>query len=197
MNTKANVSRNLGANIATGDYILFLDDDVTIAPDFIEKTIKFVRSRADGAISRLRIGQKDIGIIFNENGLLIRREIISKYPFDETLGPGTLYASSEALDLKIRLARAGIRLVESEALVLHPPLIESVTAEKVFLYAVGNSIVALRYGQVSNLLLEMCKCIAKGFLNIFGLKKRHSFVRQRLAGLIAGTILYEKNTLDR
>src|SRR5690349_6054404 len=52
LNSKANVSRNLGAFIATSDYVLFLDDDVTIAPDFVEKMIKFVRGKADGAISR-------------------------------------------------------------------------------------------------------------------------------------------------
>ncbi len=43
-------SRNLGAKVATGDLILFLDDDVVLEPTFIEEIVKVFREDPSGKI---------------------------------------------------------------------------------------------------------------------------------------------------
>jgi glycosyltransferase involved in cell wall biosynthesis len=196
LNSKANVSRNLGAWIATGQYVLFLDDDVILDPTFIDKSLAIINQNPDGAISILHIGTENKGHLFNENGLIIKRSIIIRGGFNEKLGPGTLFASSEALDLKFRLLRYGVKLVKNDGVVLHPPLADTETADKVFLYAIGNCVVALKYKKIGHILFEIIKSSIKTLLNITKREKQYIFARHRLACLIAGLILYEKHSLD-
>ena len=94
------VSRNVGVDHAKGEYIVFLDDDNEIHPDYLEKTIKAlspgISAVGVGKIIKYPEGevyQKPLkGKYFSINdGFLIKKEA-----FQEIRGDGRLQANEDA-----------------------------------------------------------------------------------------------------
>ncbi|MDP3785230.1 MAG: glycosyltransferase family 2 protein [bacterium] len=73
-------SRNRGAKLAEGKYILFLDNDVLVKPDAIEKLLKFLESNSAVAITG--------GLLVTEQGTLMRWNFGPRRTrfFDEPIG---------------------------------------------------------------------------------------------------------------
>jgi O-antigen biosynthesis protein len=75
-------------------------------------------SAADGALERGEWAPSDVGTGAN---LLVPRAILNEIGgFDTTLGPGTVGAAGEDVDLLYRLARVGTLLYAPAAVVFHP-----------------------------------------------------------------------------
>lgn len=102
-------SRNLGADYAKGDYIVFLDDDNEFEPDFLERTtIHF----SDFLVSGVSVGKNIIypegrvyqsppqGNYFSMNdGFLIRKKAFQKIRYDEEL------TANEDVDFGLRFLK--------------------------------------------------------------------------------------------
>jgi len=54
-------SRNIGVDLATGDVILFLDDDVALFPDYVAEVLKVFESDQDGEIAG--VGGREANLI--------------------------------------------------------------------------------------------------------------------------------------
>lgn len=111
-------ARNAGVAVATGDYILPLDCDDRLAPDFLEKTLLLMRRhpKAGFAFTYLRLSGDKHGILRKNYNffvqlflnqlpycMLIRREVlVTAGAYDESLREGY-----EDWEFNIRLGRHG------------------------------------------------------------------------------------------
>lgn len=88
-------ARNIGAKASTGDIILFLDDDVVVAPDFITHLKRFFHT-CDCDIMQANISggiETSLTHMFVTAGLAIRREV-----WEGSLGFDTKLTAHEDLD---------------------------------------------------------------------------------------------------
>jgi cellulose synthase/poly-beta-1,6-N-acetylglucosamine synthase-like glycosyltransferase len=164
----AAVARNVGARVASGDYLLFLDSDCIAAPDFLERLHRCLQRghrvvggavsleadtywlRCDNFLSfapflaTAPAGERRYLPSLN---LCINREIfITIGGFDESF-PG---AAGEDLDLSVRLRASGEKLwFTPQAIIVHRPNRSSASHVWQHLRAFGRVHVELsrRYGQ--------------------------------------------------
>lgn len=99
--------RNQAMQMATGDLFVITDDDVVLAPDFMEKGKKFFEENPDVDVMQgLVVG----GVIssptnmFVTANLWIKAEVAKKFMFD------TDFSSREDLDFGWRIADAGYKI---------------------------------------------------------------------------------------
>lgn len=103
-------SRNVGAGIASGDYIFFIDSDNSILPDFLEEIKKSIDEKSHemlipavtpdskksiykilyGSINGLVLIFKNLNVAFSTGGnLIIKKDTFNKlHGFDETIFVG-------------------------------------------------------------------------------------------------------------
>jgi glycosyltransferase involved in cell wall biosynthesis len=125
--------RNRGAELATGEFIAFIDSDCLIGPDYFEQALPVLREVADATGSEyaledpchwiqkvwysLHVPAKDgsVNYIVSGNLVIKRRAFIAVGGFDEKM------VSCEDNDLGLRLNRAGFRVYQAHAIrALHP-----------------------------------------------------------------------------
>lgn len=208
------LARNLGASKATGKWIWFLDDDtIPASPTYLEtarfalegsrnsRSLDFVTSNVSGegagqVCHRINvdipINNKTIWGNFWEPGLIVARHVFLEVNYDIFLGPGCLHGSSEGSDLGMRMLRAGHIGTRIHDLDLDHPRIERSHdyRNKLFIYALGNGLVAMRYGGIRRLLLNVSKCTIKIWIALVMLQFSNAvdqFVR--LCGLVVGPCL--------
>lgn len=135
---------NTALRHAKGEILLFIDDDVSIAEDWLEKMIKvFVQDRADAVVGRIVLAdhlarpwlsriqkrflaapedpsEETLELIGANMGF--RRLVLKKVPaFDPELGPGAIGFGEESLFSK-QLVEAGFKLkCARDATVVHCP----------------------------------------------------------------------------
>lgn len=122
------VSRYLGLVEATGEYVLYTDDDCTVPPDWVDVITKIFENSPKTAVifSNVIPGQHDAerGVIPNHiydqeqtitslvkyyksigmgAGMSVRRDaILAIGGFDQQLGPGSIFRSGEDYDIAVR-----------------------------------------------------------------------------------------------
>ncbi|MDQ2683505.1 MAG: glycosyltransferase [Chloroflexota bacterium] len=129
----ASAARNAGAAASGAEVVAFLDDDCTVAPDWLDAIasafedpeIDLVsgRVRPDGSGTLVLAGQthaeprtfrgrrNPVGTVDRSGNMAIRVDAMTAVGgFDESLGPGTLYRAAEDTDLVYRLMKAGAQL---------------------------------------------------------------------------------------
>lgn len=135
---------NTGLRQAKGEIILFTDDDVSVAEDWLEKIVEaFVQDGADAVVGKIlladylarpwmtgtqkrflaaREDQSEGSIELIGANMGFRRSVLTKVPgFDPELGPGAIGFGEETLFSK-QLVEAGFRLkFVPEAVVVHRP----------------------------------------------------------------------------
>jgi GT2 family glycosyltransferase len=135
----ASAARNLGAGLATGDVLAFLDDDAEALPDTFERAAatlartgaalvagRCVDREGRGTMIRWHptegpMPRRDHGRMFVESTLFVRRDAFARHGFDEALGVGTFHGAGEANDLVWRMLAAGEALHYDPAIrVYHP-----------------------------------------------------------------------------
>lgn len=106
-------NRNLGANMALGDYVISLDDDNKFHPRLIEKAVAVLDANPD--IDGVGVGKNVVypeGATYQlqklpcsiNDGFLIRKSVFDKIRFDESL-----HANEDA-DFGIQFFRAGFKM---------------------------------------------------------------------------------------
>lgn len=90
-NAGAASARNIGLNIASGEYVAFVDSDDDISDDFVEKCLSFLEARPDADIHYFKCTCEDGSIGYHEPcawGKVVRREYIGDARFDENYNIG-------------------------------------------------------------------------------------------------------------
>jgi GT2 family glycosyltransferase len=125
--------RNRGAELATGEFIAFIDSDCLIGPDYFEQALPVLREVADATGSEyaledpchwiqkvwysLHVPAKDgiVNYVVSGNLVIKRGAFVAVGGFDEKM------VSCEDNDLGLRLKRAGFRVYQAHAIrALHP-----------------------------------------------------------------------------
>jgi GT2 family glycosyltransferase len=200
-------ARNIGTKISLGEWILLLDDDIYIENNTIQELEKeldnnelfyYGNSMITGTKEHyvgFYITEKDIDIwSYNRIcsiSLIINKKVFDKIGyFDEKLGSGTYFGSSEESDLILRSLLNGINIKYlKKYIVYHEKAIHSM--HKVEKYAMGAGALYKK-----NILSKNIKLYVKflidliiRFLFLFTFKKkRYLFLR----GFLKGFINYKK-----
>ena len=137
--------RNAGIAAAEHDLLLFTDDDLLVAPNWFGTLVSAVEAagpravvtgqvrptepeRSGGFAPSIKVqrhpavyaGRRHLGVLFPNNMAMRRSALAEVGFFDERLGVGSAYPSSEDNDLCFRLLEAGYRIVYvPEAVVYH------------------------------------------------------------------------------
>lgn len=85
-------AKNVGLDMAAGEYVAFVDSDDDVSDDFIEKALSFPESRSDGDIHYFKCTTNDGAVVgYHEPcawGKVVRREYIGTARFDESYNIG-------------------------------------------------------------------------------------------------------------
>lgn len=139
------LGRNTGIAASTGEILLFIDDDVLVPPEWVRRIVTSLRRAGEKAVvtGRTVAGQSEVpgafapslhldprptvhrgrpgrDVLLPMNMALYRSAIAEVGGFDERLGVGTWFPSSEDNDFGFRLLEAGFDIVyDPEVLVVH------------------------------------------------------------------------------
>jgi GT2 family glycosyltransferase len=137
--------RNLGIAAAKFEVLVFIDDDVIVSTTWLGVLMRSVSSAAPRGVVTGQVrptqpevhggfapstkveqrqityaGRSNLGVLFPNNAALPRSAFSEVGLFDERLGAGSTYPSSEDNDLCFRLLEAGYRIhYDPEAVVYH------------------------------------------------------------------------------
>ncbi len=172
-------ARNFGATAATGAWVLFIDDDVTIGPEALESATTFARShssdealefaiasnkRAEDGSWRWRRVQRLVAGGYLAACLLVSRQAFLAVGGFEEAWP---YPFREDTDLGLRLGASGVQWhFEQTHLVIHPD--ERVTFKQLLRHAKFSSVEPLyiqRHGMTGTV-----RGIRIGPINIRGVR---------------------------
>lgn len=137
----ANVSRNKGLAVATGEVTSFVDDDCAYPPDTLATVDALLRSHPDIAVftGRARdrqtgadtmsiwpvtaqpVGPRNVLNLSLEFTTYFRREALVDEQFDPRFGPGTRFGSREGPDLMLRMMYRGFAVRYDPAIFLYHP----------------------------------------------------------------------------
>jgi len=125
--------RNIGAGLADGEFLTFIDSDCRIAPDYFEQALRVLQAGADVTGSQCALedsphwiektwhslhAQARDGVVkyINSGNLVVKRQAFLKVGgFDDTM------ISCEDPDLGVRLGRSGFKIVQALAVrAVHP-----------------------------------------------------------------------------
>jgi glycosyltransferase involved in cell wall biosynthesis len=144
-NRGVSLGRNTGIAASTGEILLFIDDDILVPPEWIGRIVTCLRRAGEKAVVTGRTvegqpevpgafapsvdlnnrpmvyrGRPGLDILLTGNMAIYRSAILKVGGFDERLGPGTRFPSSEDNDFGYRLLEAGFDIVfDPQVLVVH------------------------------------------------------------------------------
>ncbi|RMG58029.1 MAG: glycosyltransferase family 2 protein [Deltaproteobacteria bacterium] len=127
-------AKNRGVALSSGELLFFCDDDAWLPTDFVEETLQFFFRFPETSILSLPVVDpskeihtaggkegpapltlKNARKLSTGSGLVFRREsLISLGLFDEDLGVGSTFESSEDLDIVLRAISRGMNVVHWE-----------------------------------------------------------------------------------
>jgi glycosyltransferase involved in cell wall biosynthesis len=149
------LNRNYASKFASGKYIIYLDDDARFNADFIDKVKVYLKSYdvdilLCGVVDHdMQLtsytpfsGQKNISIWniehkVNSNGLIVSRKLLSTLEFDQRMGVGAEFGSSEETDFVVKALISGHSVRYNGAInVIHP--VAGISGNKAFSYGKGH-----------------------------------------------------------
>lgn len=197
----SSAARNVGASVAQGELLCFLDDDTfPVERDFLRRVSDAMRDRdidfvtcniaSSGNVMAGEAVDRDVVLDRNsiiphmwEPGLTIRRADFEKIGFDPTIGIGCIHGSSEGFDLGYRLLVAGYRGQRLAGLLIdHPPLDTAgdYRVERSFYYSLGNGAVLVQHRYYGTYAWQIAKTFGRFGISLLRgdrARAKASFVR--------------------
>lgn len=117
-------ARQLGAEMATQEYILYIDSDVTLQPDTLKTMLTELRQEAWDAIAALAVDRESVrGAVWKHPGerkatipmfcTILRRDLVLKYRFDPKM------PNCDDFEISYKLRQNGHRFGVSSAHAFH------------------------------------------------------------------------------
>lgn len=158
-------NRNLGLNYARGELICFPDDDCEYPPDLLQKVVEEFSVDSNMAILTGSTFDKSSGSSYLKSPKNLKRvyfyNVFSTgisftifvntlkcpiYRFDNRLGVGSLFGSSEETDFLIRYLNNGFRInFNPNIVVYHPVSNSNESYARAFNYALGFGAIHRKY----------------------------------------------------
>lgn len=158
-------TRNSAIEKASGEYVIFMDDDAVLSDNFLETLNKLTYESDAGIfcpkISDLKTGEpftefrsnserKSLGFFefnfFRGGAHIIKTDVLKKNGlFDEKFGVGATYHAAEESDYFFRLKKSGERILYCPELNVSHPKEEDPSADKVFNYSYGIAAMLMKH----------------------------------------------------
>lgn len=139
------LARNLGIKKATGNYIIFPDDDAILSNNFLEIADNIIHIFTTTSIFSGLVLTLDKQVPFSRymnyeseeltyrnynkfmsTTMIIHKEVFNKIGgFDEEMGLGTKWGGSEETEILLRALKAGIKAYYSSSLIAYHPVADS------------------------------------------------------------------------
>lgn len=149
-------ARNVGIDIASGEYIVLVDDDGFFNPDSLSIAVKVIEEKKLDLL-----GAKIVDPVTKKQfcyshstyikiikafkympslGMVIRTSFIKQIKFDEDFGVGSKYGAGEETDIVIQAINAGLSVYYSDKYVVNHPVQEDsqLPLERIRLYSYGK-----------------------------------------------------------
>lgn len=205
-------AKNYGAKYASGEILCFPDDDCEVYSNTFSKALEMLQSKEvvvvfgktvdragkDSVIKyaeeEQKIDRNHLNGTFIEATMFIKRDVFSKYLFDEKMGVGEFFGAEEVYDLVLRMLKDKVRMFYSPAIVFyHPQKILEHASEssirRVFSYRCGFAHLCVKHKMYKKLSERIFKVLLYlGYLAVFNRKKIRYYFSE-LAGLMAGTVI--------
>lgn len=211
----ANRARNLGAELARGNWLSFPDDDCQLFPDALHEVMKLA---ADPKLQIItgqtvdELGQSNVlrwkpqAMQFNhwnmfscvtEATLFVRRErFLAVGGFDQRFGPGAIYPAAEGIDLVNRLLEGladGQAWFSPRIKMQHPSKIppwNRWAVGRFYSYAIGDGALIAKNPQ-PHMLNWGLRTLASAFIQMFTLEGwRGLAFAARILGLLKGFVSF-------
>jgi glycosyltransferase involved in cell wall biosynthesis len=216
----ASLARNAGAAIATGDWLVFADDDCTYHPETLSSAADVIAARRPQVVAGNVIcpdgrkltpwfhGRGPLNAItvltcLHESCLFFkRRSFLEIGGFDPEFGPGARYPASEGPDLLYRFLHAhprGEAWFDSSIYCFHPrkiPPFNDAALERGRRYAVGRGALAAAHPNLANL-THLALAVARNlaYAALFG-GKRRAYHLSRIRAYREGFTRYSDRALE-
>lgn len=201
-------ARNYGFNLSQGEYIMFPDDDCEFLPDTLSVINEYIEKvKPDVLTGRCidRNGKDSVCKFSKEEGYLnlknhngkyveiseiFSRKILGNFKYDENIGVGNFYGSSEGFDQMIRMLKADVKIYYTPNICFYHPskiLNHETSAEirRVFYYACGFGYVCKK-NNVSDAKKRLRKVLLYIPYCMIFKRKSVPYYKAELAGLLAG-----------
>jgi glycosyltransferase involved in cell wall biosynthesis len=188
VNDNNNVSRarNMGIRASQGEYIILVDDDAYIGPEYFKVLNKYVLNNQTECIcgrwvspitgmaltrneERIKIKylRKHDFSLFRGTCIVIKKAIIDKAGFySEAYGPGGRFFSAEESDLFFRLKKNQVDIFYVHDLVVYHPMEDEISRDKVYRYSYATGKLLLNQINKDKLSAPVYLYL---FLRIFGI----------------------------
>lgn len=216
----ASLARNAGAAMATGDWLVFADDDCTYHPETLSSAADVIAARRPHVLAgnvicpdgkeispwfkgRGPLNALTVLICLYESCLFFRRDsFLDLGGFDPEFGPGARYPASEGAELLYRFLRThprGEAWFDSSVYCFHPrkvPPFNHAALERGRLYAFGRGALAAAHPNLANLThLGLVVARNLAYAALFG-GKRRAYYLSRVRAYREGFTRYNDRALE-
>ncbi len=210
--TGAARARNYGLQFANGQYLFFPDDDAELFPETMALAMEYLKSTgAEVLFGKCvdRTSADSVGIFSKKSGYLslkqhetmfieatmfIKKDIFSKFQFDESFGIGTFYGAEEAYDLVLRMLQKRIIIFYTpEVEIYHPQKVinhsEASERRRVFSYRCGFAHLCVKHKLYYKYFLRLLKVIFYIPYTMIAVPRKTRYYLSELLGLLTGVIV--------
>lgn len=207
-------ARNFGANLSTGDYVFFPDDDAEILSNSFEVILNSIKEHSPDLLTGKTVDREgndsvikyseDSGFFnfSNSNGkfveatIVIKRSLLVHNNFDEKLGVGQFYGAEEALDLIYRLKKSTM-YYEKGFKIYHPPKVKLQNSfeevKRVFSYRCGYSAFHYKHRMYLPVIRRILLIIFATPFMILHPKYSFRYYLAELLGLLTGIVVNKRS----
>jgi glycosyltransferase involved in cell wall biosynthesis len=212
-------ARNLGAHLATGEWLGFPDDDCELLPQTLREVTRIAQNRQvhvitgrtvdqDGNTNVLRWKDKaeqfDRWTMFGcltEATLFVRRDLFLKAGgFDERFGPGAQFPAAEGIDLMNRVFEqigAGIAFYSPHVIMRHPTKIppwNRWAVSRFHQYAIGDGALIAKTPRM-HMLFWGARTLVAALLQVLTFNRWRSMAfAARVVGLAKGFVAFHRSS---